>query len=138
MESYYYLSSPYNGNATEKAYRYGMCCQAVSVFIKNGINLVSPLVYNETIIKAFDGLSLEERRNLILPVNIAMLKPACGLILFKLPGWEDSWGVQREIEEARKLGLPIYSMLPEHLAGDITSIVKNTVDLAEIKLKKSA
>lgn len=38
----------------------------------------------------------------------AMLVPARAMIVFQIKGWEDSQGVQMEMDWAKELGMPVY------------------------------
>lgn len=40
--------------------------------------------------------------------GLTMLRPSSGLVVFQIKGWEDSAGVDEEIELAMEIGKPVY------------------------------
>ncbi|MCC2646558.1 MAG: hypothetical protein K0R02_623 [Rickettsiaceae bacterium] len=45
-----------------------------------------------------------------------------GMILLKVPGWDDSWGLKQYHEICKTHDIAIYDLTPERLDEDITFI----------------
>ena len=110
--SYYYLSNPYNGSPSEMRERAQAAAQACATLLRRGVHAWSPIVHNHAMM-AFSDFSLEERRELLLPYDFTLLRAAKGMIVLKLPGWDQSFGVGKEIELCAELGLPVYYLEPD-------------------------
>jgi len=67
---YYFLASLFNGTEVEKEYRHNLSQRIATLCLGNGISLFAPIVYNQALIKAFPAIELEERRKLLMPMNI--------------------------------------------------------------------
>ncbi|MBN20661.1 MAG: hypothetical protein CL678_05170 [Bdellovibrionaceae bacterium] len=106
--SYFYLSQPYNGTESEKKHRASIGAQICGSFIKKGIHVLSPIVHNHALLKEYPHFSLEERKTLILDFDFTLLKASQGMIVLQLEGWENSYGVNAEIEFCKKHNIPIY------------------------------
>jgi len=69
----------------------------------------SPIVHCHQLAKLFD---LPFDANFWHNYNFAMLERAGDFALLKLPGWNASIGVADEIEEAKRLDLPVELIIP--------------------------
>jgi hypothetical protein len=114
--SYYYLSNPYTGSPSEMRERAQAAAQAVATLLRNGVHAWSPIVHNHAMM-AFSDFSLEERRELLLPYDFSLLRAAKGMIVLQLEGWEDSYGVTKEIELCKELGKPVAFLEPAKVAS---------------------
>lgn len=100
-----YLASPYSHPEIDvRVKRYHAVCRAAAELIKQGVLVFSPIAHSHPIAVRFnlDG-SFETWRDM----SLEMLRRCDRLILLKLPGWEESKGMAAEIEEAKRLGMPI-------------------------------
>ena len=69
--------------------------------------------------KTFNQFTLEERRSLILDFDFSLLKSSKGMIVLKIDGWRDSYGVKAEIDLCNQLSIPILYLDPNLLATDV-------------------
>lgn len=112
---YYFLASPYHGSSQEMAYRQRLSHQVVTYFLDNYISVFAPIIYNQAIVETLDDIKLEERRKLLMPMNLDFLYRSAGVLLLKIEGWDTSWSVQHYIEICHKSGIPLYDLDPEQL-----------------------
>ncbi len=105
---FYYISNPYNGTDEQKEERAQIAARVCGLLLKKGIHAWSPIVHNHAMMKTFDQFTLEERRTKILDFDFSLLKSSKGMIVLKIEGWEQSYGVKAEIELCKKLSIPIF------------------------------
>lgn len=99
-----YLAAPYSHPDPEvKRWRLETVRQTCCELFKRGIWVFSPLTHNMTI----DAYGINGNWQQWGEFDLEMLSRCDKLIILKLPGWEESKGVQDEINHAQKLGLPI-------------------------------
>lgn len=122
MSPYYFLASPYNGSLEEKEYRYQQSQAIVAYFLKHRISVFAPILYNEIIIKSFDSINIEMRRELLMPMNLNFLYRSAGVIIFKTDGWNKSWGMKQYLETCSKNDLPIYELYPGQMEKTFQTI----------------
>ena len=65
--------------------------------------------------KTYSDFTLEERRSLILDFDFSLLRASKGMIVLKIDGWEQSYGVKAEINLCQELSLPVYYLDPLEL-----------------------
>lgn len=102
-----YLAVPYmHDSSLVREYRFNAANKAAATLINEGYVVFSPISHSHPI--AVDGniqgLGWEtwERQ------DIAMLRLCKALFVLQLDGWDQSLGVQAEIKEAKRMGIPIY------------------------------
>lgn len=122
-QSYYFLASPYSENDKEEAYQYHTSQEVAAHFLDEGISIFSPILYNKAILKAFVNLSLDQKRKLLMPLNLDFLYRSKGMLLLKIDGWDSSWSVLQYIEICEKENIPIFDLNPNS--------VEETLDLIE-------
>jgi len=99
-----YLAAPYSHpDPAMKAWRLEAVAKASSALFQKGIWVFSPLTHNMTI----DAHGIHGNWQQWGEFDLEMLRRCDKLLILRLPGWEDSKGVQDEIQHAKKLGLPI-------------------------------
>lgn len=108
-----YLASPYSSpDAETRALRYQSACYAASAIMKQGCMVFSPIVHSHPLAPRglpgdFDfwqGYCLSFLRHW-----------ATHLFVCKMDGWQESVGVRAEIEEAKRLCLPVIYINPRFL-----------------------
>lgn len=109
--SYVYLGQPYTHiNPDIQSGRYH---RALS-FVAENTKLNSPTIYSPII--HFHNISLfyklPHAADWWWPQNLAMLQHASELWILQLPGWEDSKGLEKEIQWAQDHDMPIEYYLP--------------------------
>lgn len=112
---FYYISNPYNGTEEQKEQRAQIAAEVCGFLLKKGIYAWSPIVHNHAMMKTFNQFTLEERRTKILDFDFSLLKSSKGMIVLKIEGWDQSYGVKAEIDLCNQLSIPIKYLDPQHL-----------------------
>lgn len=123
VNSYYFLASPYNGTEEEKLRRYKLSRKIAAKMLEQSISLFAPIVYNQTLIEEFPKQELESRRRLLMPMNIDFLINARAMILLKLAGWEESWGISQYLEICSRENIQVYDLYEETLESDLNQLI---------------
>ena len=84
---------------------------AASIMIDSGATVFSPLSYEEPLMSV--GLTLNADQWYAFDLRI--LRKCDSLTVLKIPGWEQSYGVQLEINEANRIGIPVRYLSLEDL-----------------------
>ncbi len=103
-----YLASPYSKYAEGREAAFRAVCKVAARLIKNGIAVYSPIAHTHPI--AEHGDIDPNDHDLWLPLDIVMAKHCTGLMVVRMQGWEESYGVAQEITWfKREKGIdPIY------------------------------
>ncbi len=112
--SYYYISNPYNGSASQMDERARVAAHACGTLLRRGIHAWSPIVHNHALVRDF-SFTLEERRSLMLPFDFTLLRKARGMIVLTIDGWKESYGVGAEIELCSRENIPVVYVNPDEL-----------------------
>jgi hypothetical protein len=111
MNQIFYLAAPYSGSEEEVENRMRQLCIADAVLMKNGIFTMSPLMKHFII----NYESLPGDWNYWKNYSEVLLSKADGMIVLKLDGWEQSTGVQAEIEICKKNNILIFFFTYEEI-----------------------
>lgn len=90
----YYLAVPYQGSEEEQKYRTQFSLKAATQALRQGVHLFAPLIYVNKIADELGVISLEKRREIVMPYLFDFLKVSKGLVLVCLNGWRESWGIR--------------------------------------------
>src|SRR4051812_40121800 len=103
--SYFYLATPYSKyeGGLEAAFR--MAAETCAKLIRAGVPVFSPIAHTHPIAKmgGIDPLD----HGIWLPVDDPMMRAACGLLVYKAPGWRRSFGIAQEIKAFRAMKKPV-------------------------------
>ncbi len=107
--SFIFLASPYSHSIESvREYRYRQAAKACRFLLERGVSVYSPIVHWHPV-ATFYGLRTDagyyER------MNDPFMEKAKELAVVCLSGWIESIGVQREIQQATTLNLPISYIL---------------------------
>lgn len=116
--SYYYISNPYNGTEEQKSQRAKIAAEVCGKLLKKGVHAWSPIVHNHAMMNDYGDFTLEERRTLILDFDFSLLLASKGMIVLKIDGWKESYGVSKEIELCHEKSIPIKYLDPRHLDSE--------------------
>lgn len=119
----YFLACPYQGTDTEKTQRQKLSQKIALAFLKNKLTLFAPIVYNQALLDQDNSIDLEERRALLMPMNLDFLYRANALILLKCDGWDTSWGLKHYFEVCQNQNIPIYDLDPANLDQNLTDLL---------------
>jgi hypothetical protein len=104
-----YLACPYSHHdESVRDQRFLAACRATAELIREGHTVFAPVLIGHSL--ANEGLPGDWE--FWEPHDREQLEQASAVVVLMLPGWEESVGVQAEIEIARNLGLPIVFMPP--------------------------
>ena len=120
---YYFLASPYNGSENEKKESFALSKKIVALFLEKHISIFSPILYNQSIIDFFPSIELENRRQLLMPMNIQFLRSSKAMILVKIPGWDTSWGLQEYFRVTKEENLKTYEISLETFDKDLNHLI---------------
>lgn len=123
--SYWYLGSPYSKYLAGLEAAHRDVCREVARLIQAGIPVYSPIAHAHPVAVYGEVDPLDHK--IWLPVDRPMMDAAHGLIVLKLDGWQESYGLKYEInvfEAARKL---VLYMEPGQPTAEIFSRVPNLV-----------
>ena len=109
-----YLASPYtlNGTSDDDAQhqRVRQVNRAANRLMMMGVNVFSPVTHSHQICKEAD---LGFDTTAWLRKDFGFLSACVGMYVLMLPDWEQSIGVKREIEFARRFGIPVMFIYPD-------------------------
>ena len=128
----YFLSVAYHGTTEEKAYRHAISLKMTAECLRQGIHIFAPVIYVNQIVDEMKLPSTEERRKLVMPYLFDFLKVSKGMILIKVEGWQDSWGVRQELEFCQKHNIPVYMIDPDQIDGDLKQIFVKPIEISQI------
>lgn len=100
-ESYWYLAGPYSGTHEQENARFIIHEQVTAYLLNRNVHVYSPIVHCYGMTRKY-GLPRDAR--FWKEYNQTMIIPSAGLIVLKIPGWEESEGTQGEIIFAEPLG----------------------------------
>ena len=113
---YFYLATPYTKYSTGLDAAFEDSCIIAAHLINMGLIVYSPIAHTHSIAK--HGGVDPKNHDLWMAVEYPLVKAARGLIVAMLTGWENSVGVQKEIQLFREMGKPIFYLKPEDLPND--------------------
>lgn len=97
-----YLASPYSHpDRVVRKWRYRMACHGTARLLEAGHLVYSPIVHSHPLTRFRLPAEWDYWRRL----DEAMLRRCDALAVLRLPGWEQSVGVQAELALAKELGL---------------------------------
>jgi hypothetical protein len=103
--SFGYLATPYSKYEDGLEAAFIAACRIAGWLISNGIPCHSPIAETHAV-AIHSGLDPRDH-GIWLKADEPLMDAAFGLIVAKLPGWEDSYGVKVERARFRVLGKPV-------------------------------
>lgn len=105
MSELVYLATPYSKYKGGRELAYKEACFAASVLMKRGYNVFCPIAHSHAIeTEAFNNI---EDGDFWLKQDFAILAHCDVLFVYQMQGWDESYGVAKEIEFARERGITI-------------------------------
>lgn len=100
-----YLASPYSHpSAAMRAWRFDQAVAHAARLMVDGENVFSPIAHSHPIDLA---LPAPQNHGFWLKQDFAILCHCTRVRVLMLPGWENSYGIGREIELAGEIGIPV-------------------------------
>lgn len=109
-----YLAIPYKGMEYTS---YQVSCRIAAQLLQAGNNVLSPIAHSHTI--ATMG-GPEQNASSWYEYDIEILRRCDALAVVMLNGWKESKGVRMEIEEAGRLGIPVFYLDPAWFVAEWT------------------
>lgn len=112
IDGYWYIATPYSKypggleNATQVA------CKETAHLISHGVNCFSPIAHTHYV--ALYGELDPYDHAIWLPNDQPMMNAAHGVIVMKMEGWEESYGIAEEIKYFTEAGKPIVYLEPAY------------------------
>lgn len=105
--SFVYLAGPYSHkDEAVRLERYDQLTHCTSLIMAEGIPVFSPITHSHNA-AAYLPQHLLMNHGFWMQQDLPVLRRAAVLTVVQLPGWTTSLGVKAEIEEARRVGLPV-------------------------------
>jgi len=106
-----YLASPYtHPDPDVRAKRYLAVCREVARLVRDGHVVFSPIAHSHGVC-VHGGLPLDW--SFWWPIDTEFLRRCDELWILMLDGWQESHGVQAEMEIARRMGKEIRMVAPQ-------------------------
>ncbi len=108
MSEMIYLASVYSqGGAgkNKRTRRFKLACKKAAQLMAEGKNVFCPIAHSHPI--EVHGMDKIEGHDFWLKQDFAVLKRCDKLVVYRMPGWQESVGIQREIAFAENHGIPI-------------------------------
>lgn len=106
--TFFYLATPYSKYPGGLHRASVDACRAAAMLMKQGIPVFLPIAHSHPI-AAHGGLDPLDH-SLWLPLDEPMMRAASALIIVKMNGWHESFGIGEEQRAFHQAGKPIYFM----------------------------
>ena len=97
MTGFWYLGSPYSKYPGGRAMAHMEVCRNVALLIKAGVHVYSPIAHTHPVAE-FGNINPFDH-DIWLPADQPLMDAAKGLIVLQLDGWDNSFGLQCELDE---------------------------------------
>jgi hypothetical protein len=105
--SFIYLASPYTPTGTETiSDRVDAACKYAAKLMNDGYSVFSPIVHSHYVADHLDEAKRLDHE-FWMQQDLAILRSAAKVIVLRLPGWDRSRGIAREIEAAKHVNIPV-------------------------------
>ena len=115
--TFLYLASPYSKykHGIHKAHQ--AACEATALLVQAGIPVFSPIAHTHDV--AIYGRLDPLAHTLWMPADRPFMEAAKGMILLTLEGWEESYGVEIEMNYFASARKPVYWMAPGQIPEEL-------------------
>jgi hypothetical protein len=105
MSKLIYLASPYSKYPKGRVAAFEEICEKAAHLMLEGHNVFCPIAHSHPI----EDLGMVDRgtHDFWLKQDFAVLERCDELFVYKMPSWEESYGVTKEIEFAQKNNIPV-------------------------------
>lgn len=100
-----YLASPYSKYPGGREEAYQEACKMAANLMEKGYNIFCPIAHSHAIETL--GMTDVHDGDWWLKQDFAVLENCDELLVYQMPGWDESYGVRQEIDYAEQLGIPI-------------------------------
>lgn len=106
--TYWYLATPYSKFKAGRVAAWEEACKAAAVLIRQGKPVYCPIAHTHPI--AEHGQIDPYDHSIWLPADEPLMRGAEGLLIVKMQGWDESYGISEEIKVFQSMGKPIEYM----------------------------
>lgn len=104
--NFFYLASPYSHKDRRIRHRRALYAKEYSgLLLEMGVKNFSPIAYCDPIADVFD---LPRDADWWWNFNLGFMRSTCGLIVARIEGWQESKGVEMELNWYKDEGAPIF------------------------------
>lgn len=115
---FWYLATPYSKYPKGIGAAFLEACKQAAVLVRGGVRVYSPIAHTHSIAQV-GGIDPYDH-DIWLPADRPFMDTARGLIVCKMDGWEDSYGIAEEIKIFEQADKPILFMEPGILPVDVS------------------
>ena len=106
MSDLVYLASPYSApTANKRTRRFKQVCKKAAELMSNGYKVFCPIAHSHPI--EIIGMPKMQTGDWWLQRDFAILEHCSKMVVYKMQGWDKSYGVKKEIEFAQAHDIPI-------------------------------
>jgi hypothetical protein len=98
-----YLATPYSKYPYGKEQAFREACEKAWWLMQDGKEVFCPIAHSHSI----ESFFWREGEDFWLKQDFAVLSKCDKVLVYMMPGWEESSGVTAEIAKAKELGIPI-------------------------------
>ncbi len=109
---YWYLASPYTLYPLGKDRAFSDISRIAWQLIEAGVPVFCPIAHSTPI--ARHTIPENDTHDVWLPLDLHLMRGSVGIIVAKMDGWDQSYGVQFEIDYFTKIGKPIIYLDVNH------------------------
>lgn len=118
MPNLIYLSAPYSTpDPVERRRRVLQCRLMLAEFIADGRLTICPVSMNHEAIELLNQRNLDAGGSYWRSIEAKLAEACDELVVLRLPNWEDSNGVRREIALFEAMGKPVSFVDPRPIDG---------------------
>lgn len=104
--SFIYLASPYTPTGDETIQsRVDAACRYAAKLMRAGHSVFSPIVHSHYVAAHLEDVRLDHE--FWMQQDLAIMRSAAKVVVLRLPGWDRSRGIARELEAARAVNIPV-------------------------------
>lgn len=108
VPGFWYLATPYSKYRDGLEAAFIEASRAAAVLTKAGVGVFSPIAHTHPV--AVHGGIDPLDHAIWLPADAPMMEAAAGLVVVKMDGWQESYGIGGEIKAFKQMGKPIEYM----------------------------
>lgn len=100
-----YLASPYSKFPYGREEAFKQVCKKAAKLMEEGLSIFCPIAHSHPIEK--EGMNDTKDGDWWLRQDLAVLKHCDKLLVYKMPGWDTSYGVNEEVNFAKKNNIKV-------------------------------
>lgn len=125
--SFFYLASPYSRYSAGRVAAFEDIAAQAALLMEAGVPVFAPIVHTHPIQPYI--ATENDTHDFWLAQDRHMMRAAKGLIVCKLEGWQDSYGVTYEIQHFRDAGKPVVFMTPGEVPQEVLPKARQVIGL---------